>query len=209
MQKLPMLFKRSGGKGYAAEEINPAAQWVTEIPTIPVRKWDGTCMMFDGEQWFSRRQVGFECRLDGIPNPDFIPVEYDENTRKTFGWEPVEKSSFIKLWRLAIEEKPYHCTLFDCDDDYEPGTYELIGPKVNGNPENLSQHRLMSHKESPIVANISVFEPHELTYNNLYNAFMSIPFEGVVFYSQDGRMAKLRRKDFDYSQNNHQPPSLH
>jgi hypothetical protein len=195
MNKIPLIFKRSSN-GFCTDEINPLTQWINKEISTPVRKWDGTCMMFDGKEWFARRQYSSR---SSIPS-EFILVEYDEKTGKSFGWEPVENSSFIKLWKLAIAEKPYHCTLFGCDDDYEKGTYELMGPKINGNPENLAEHRLMPHKQSPTIGNLSILEPHELTYNMLYNQFMHMPFEGVIFYTKDGKKAKLRRKDFDYGE---------
>jgi hypothetical protein len=60
----------------------------------------------------------------------------DDETARTVGWEPVEQSGFAKWHAEAIREidRPE-------GDRWPPGTYELIGPKISGNPEGAQIRR--------------------------------------------------------------------
>lgn len=76
---------------------------------------------------------------------------------------------------------------------FEDGTYELIGEKVLSNPEKISGHRLIKHGSE-------ILNLEEISYEYL-KAYLSNPendIEGIVFYHLiDGRMCKLRKKDFN------------
>ncbi len=194
MKKIPMLFQRENG--YAVDKVNPQCAWVFEFRSIPHQKWDGTCMKLDADGWWSRREV-----KSGKQIPDsFVLEEKDSNTGHLFGWMPYTESSFVKLADEALEYPPYSYTLLGFPREYEYGTYELIGPKINKNAENVKQHRLMPHKNSPIIADLSIYEPDELNFELLKNILLSLPIEGVVWYGDDGQRAKLRRKDFNESE---------
>lgn len=71
----------------------------------------------------------------------------------------------------------------------EDGTYELCGPKVQGNPLNLPRHTLIRHgsTELPDV-------PRD--FDGLKAFLKDFPHEGVVWHHPDGRMVKIKRKDF-------------
>lgn len=69
------------------------------------------------------------------------------------------------------------------------GTYELIGPKIQGNPEKSIGHWLVAHGKQ-------ILDVGERTYENLTAYLISHAFEGIVFHHTDGRMAKIKRKDF-------------
>ncbi|MEU4525515.1 hypothetical protein AB0F52_43180 [Amycolatopsis sp. NPDC024027] len=60
-------------------------------------------------------------------------MQTDPETGKTVGWEPVGQSAFAKFFEEARERLP----------GAAPGTYELCGPEVNGDPEQLGEHRLV------------------------------------------------------------------
>lgn len=190
MRKIPMLFERENG--FAIDKINPKCAWVFEFRSIPRQKWDGTCMKLDSDGWWSRREV----RSSKKTPESFVLEERDDKTGHSFGWIPYEESSFVKVADEAMQKAPLSHTLFRFSREYDYGTYELIGPKVNGNPEKLKEHRLMPHKDSPIVADLSIFDPDELNFELLKNIITSLPMEGVVWYGDDGKRAKLRRKDF-------------
>ena len=72
------------------------------------------------------------------------------------------------------------------------GTYELIGPKVNGNPENVTKHLLERHA----TADVWVGFPRD--HDGIRDWLTSPEFgwEGVVFHHPDGRMAKIKKRDF-------------
>lgn len=67
--------------------------------------------------------------------PDFRAEQHDDATGKTVGWEPIDDSPFRGPFRAAL----------GAGVDRPVGTYELIGPKINGNPEGVADHRLVPH----------------------------------------------------------------
>jgi hypothetical protein len=75
--------------------------------------------------------------------------------------------------------------------DFEPGTYELIGPKVNGNPEGWDNHALIRH------GSVVVGSPGPVTFEGVRDILTSeFRFEGIVWHHPDGRTAKLKKRDF-------------
>jgi hypothetical protein len=75
-----------------------------------------------------------------------------------------------------------------------PGTYELIGPKINGNPEGEESHVLREHEFAE-----GCFVP-VLTCEGIREQVRALAAtdgcEGVVFHHPDGRMAKIKARDF-------------
>ena len=73
------------------------------------------------------------------------------------------------------------------------GTYELCGPKVQGNPEGYIDHRLIPHGKEEIDPDVP--RNFEALKAFLFNA----QIEGIVYHHPDGRMAKIKAKDFGIS----------
>jgi hypothetical protein len=186
MKKIPTLFVRDpDDMRRVTRRVHPDCVWVVVGEGVATRKYDGTCVMFDGERWWARREV-----KPGKSAPStFIPVETDEATGKTVGWEPIEQSAYAK----------YHAEALNLDDlgfgrTYPPGTYELCGPKVNGNPEDQKSHVLIEHAGAYRMEDY--LSPLPLDYDGLAHYLELSPFEGIVWHHPDGRMAKLKRRDF-------------
>lgn len=202
MHKIPLLFKTDEQRKYVIPEVNRGAEWVFEEPTIAHRKYDGTCLMRDTEDWWSRRSTKEPAKVK-----NFRPVVFDAITGKHFGWEPISQSPFFKFWQEAIGQQPLDCDFLNMRDGaYELGTYELLGPKINGNPEKLKRHRLMPHKNAQQLGDIQhleldLVEDVEVAYAELKRTLFYLPVEGVVFKNREmTKFAKLRRKDFDYTE---------
>lgn len=70
------------------------------------------------------------------------------------------------------------------------GTYELCGPKVNGNPEGTNAHVLVRHVDAERLTS----PPRD--YDGLAVWLADSDFEGIVWHHPDGRMVKLKRRDF-------------
>lgn len=177
MKKIPTIFFRDEqDRKYVTDQINPECQWVFNGEGVATIKYDGTCLMFDGENWFARREV----KAGGTLPDDFIEVNYDDITGKTIGWVPIETSSYHKYFQEAYDpEYPYR------------GTYELCGPKVNGNPEGFTQHVLVPHGWDEVVIEDRSYEGiRNFILNNLDSHH-----EGIVFWNGDKR-AKIKRRDF-------------
>jgi hypothetical protein len=177
MKKIPTLFVRGpGDRRFVIDDVNPGCEWVLAGEGVPTRKYDGTCVMLDPEDgWYARREV----KPGKTPPDGWFPVDYDETTGKSVGWEPVGSSPFVKFFDEAVKELPVR----------KPGTYELIGPKINGNPEGVGAHRLVPHADAEVLDT-------PRTFAELAEWLAARPYEGVVWHHPDGRMAKLKRRDF-------------
>ncbi|HET6286314.1 MAG TPA: DUF5565 family protein [Amycolatopsis sp.] len=181
MKKIPTLFVRDPTDlNRLLRDVHPDCQWVIDGEGVALHKADGTCMLLDQDRrWWARRQV--KPGRDAPPN--YVEIEHDETTGKRFGWEPIEQSTYAKLWRQAIDSGNYH------PSDLPPGTYELIGEKINNNPEGVTGHVLRKHDRLPFR-----FEaPRD--YDGLRDWLVGYPGEGVVWHHPDGRMAKIKRRD--------------
>lgn len=194
MRKIPTVFVRDHESGlrYVSREPHPDCGWVFDGEGQPTRKYDGTCVMFDGEKWWARREV-----KPGKATPaNFVHVGHDETTGKTVGWEPVEQSSFAKYHAEALE---YGVGIGHWERQAGPQkdqTYELVGPRVNGNPEHVDRHLLVDHG---YMAAVDYDEMRSLPrdFDGIGKWLAAHPdWEGVVWHHPDGRMAKIKRKDF-------------
>ena len=181
MRKVPTLFVRDeNDRRYVTPEVTPGCEWVLAGEGTPTRKFDGTCVMFDGTDWWARREV----KPGKVAPPNFVALSTDETTGKTVGWEPVEQSGFAKWHAEAVNVNPFYTP--------EPGTYELIGPKINGNPEHRDSHGLVPHG----VQVLSCGDDRSFESLRLYLTGAPFGYEGIVWHHPDGRMAKLKVRDF-------------
>lgn len=189
MRKIPTLFVRdSEDRRYVTEQVTPGCEWVLAEEGIATRKHDGTCVSLDVDgAWWARREV-----KPGRQRPlGFVGIEYDEVTGKTVGWEPIAHSPFVKFFAEALEPLTGFGQL--TGSKLEPGTFELIGPKINGNPEQAAHHRLIRHDNAEQIAGLL------LSYLGLAQCLRILAadrWEGLVWHHPDGRMAKLKAKDF-------------
>ncbi|MEV6600575.1 DUF5565 family protein [Actinoplanes sp. NPDC051346] len=132
-------------------------------------------MLDEHGDWWARREV----RPGKNPPPHYVPLSVDETTGKTMGWEPIGQSAFAKFHAEALG-----------NEQRRAGTYELVGPKINGNPESTEAHELVSHHDAETLD-----APRDL--DGLRDWLLAHPqFEGIVWHHPDGRMAKLKRRDF-------------
>lgn len=182
MKKIPTLFQRDfdNDPRWVTREVSPGCEWVLAGEGEATRKFDGTCARLDEDgRWWARREV----KADQVQPQGFVAVEYDAQTQKMMGWVPAEDSSFWKFMLQAIDG-PAAPT--------EPGTYELIGPKVNQNPENASSHVLVRHSTAPR------FDDAPRDFDGLWQWLHAHDYEGIVWHHPDGRMAKIKRRDFPW-----------
>lgn len=180
MKKIPTIFERdwNGDKSRVMDKINPAAQWVFDGDGVPTRKLDGTaCMVRDGKL-YKRREI-----KDGQPvPPEFETVDIDNRDGTGVGWMPVTDAPEDRFHREAFK-------------GYEwDGTYELVGPKVQGNPEHFDEHTLVPHS----ISRLRIYWPLERTFDGLRSYLAANNVEGIVFHHPDGRMAKIKGKDFGF-----------
>ena len=190
MKKIPTLFVRDeNDRRYVTEEVTPGCEWVLAGEGVATRKYDGTCVMFDGEFWYARGEV----KKGKSKPPNFIEINYDPITEKRMGWMPIAGSSFYIFFREAVVRWMSDPGILD-----RTGTYELCGPKINKNPERFNAHYLIKHnladqfvRESPTRAITFDMIEDLIVRNNILNNM-----EGIVWHHPDGRMAKLKARDF-------------
>lgn len=178
MQKIVSLFQRDyEGTRKVYDEVVPGAEWVLAGEGVATRKYDGTCAMVRSGCLYKR----YDAKKGKTPPQGFEPAqEPDEVTGHWPGWIPVgngpEDKWFREAW-IAVDSK-----LAD-------GTYELCGPKIQGNPEEFDQHTLVPHGSWVLR-----YAPRD--FDGLKEYMQTYLHEGIVWHHPDGRMIKIKRKDF-------------
>ena len=203
MEKIISLFKRDyEGTRQIYDEIVPGAEWVVNGEGVATVKWDGTSCKVDGGKLYARydaKQLPTQPSPDGrslpkvtapkAPPEGFVPAQDpDPVTGHWPGWVLVQDQPQYKWHREAWESG---CD--SADEQFKDGqTYELCGPKVGGNPERFNRHVLIPH------GNIQMLDcPRDFDGIKEYLATRDI--EGIVWHHPDGRMVKVKAKDFGIS----------
>jgi hypothetical protein len=183
MKKIPTLLVRNpDDRAHVLDEVTPGCEWVLVGEGVATRKLDGHGMMVDAEGvWWSRREV----KPGKQQPPNYITEDYDSVTGKFQGWEPVEQSGYVKPWREAV--------ITSSVGGFTPGTYELIGPKINSDPENVGEHLLIRHG----IEHFLMEYPTDVETIKAVVRMLSVYYgrEGLVWHHPDGRMAKLKARD--------------
>jgi len=183
MKKIISLLKRDyAGTRLVYDEVVPGAEWVQDGEGIATQKLDGTCCrVLDGTLW-KRYTIkrGKKAPEDFSPATDINP-----QTGKQEGWVPVGDGPEDKHHRAAFERGPLSSCGTFCD-----GTYELIGPKIQGNPEGFRDACLIQHGAIVLAAT----PPR--TFDELKSWLREKDIEGIVWHHPDGRMVKIKKKDF-------------
>lgn len=182
MRKIPTLFMRNRDTdNRVRDEVDPECQWVIDGEGYATQKHDGTCCMVRDEKLYKR----YELRPGKEPPEDFEPAgDVDENTGKQQGWVPVGKGPEDKWHREAMETLVYRSG----PENNKDGTYELCGPRVQGNPEGFERHVLVQH------GSISMKAPR--SFDELRDWLAERDIEGIVWHHPDGRMCKIKKRDF-------------
>lgn len=173
MKKIPSLFKRNFETFKIYNEVTEGCEWVQKGEGIATRKYDGTaCMIKDGVPY-----KRYDCKKDKTPPVNGFACQpfRDEVTGHWPWWIPITKND------------KYHIEAFD--ELLPDGTYELCGPKVNGNPEGLLAHTLIPH-------GIRKYVLCPTTFNEVRHFIENLGIEGIVWHHPDGRMCKIKLRDF-------------
>jgi hypothetical protein len=187
VKKIPTVWQRDPEqRSRVVPEVHPDAAWVLTGEGTATRKFDGTCVLIrrDGMavHAFTRREV-----KPGKPEPGgFVRVDFDEVTGKSVGWEPAGQSGYATQVAEALVASN------GADVVLVPGTYELVGPKVQGNPEGFRRHTLVRHATAEVLC-------VRRDWGGMREDVLALGergFEGVVFHHPDGRMAKIKARDY-------------
>jgi len=181
VKKIISLFQRNyDGDRLVRDEVVPGAEWVLDGEGIATEKFDGTCCMVRSGVLFKR----YDVKKGRKPPQGFEPAQDpDPVTGHWPGWVEVgdgpEDQWHREAWIDAVNTTPF-----------SNGTYELVGPKVQGNPYALDKHELWRHGMPMALA------PSKRTFDYLKGYFSTARIEGIVWHHPDGRMVKIKTKDF-------------
>jgi hypothetical protein len=180
MKKISTLYKKDPNDlGKVINEINPENQWVFDGEGIATRKFDGTAAAVINGLLYKRYDV-----KKGKQVPDgAIPCQ-----------GPDEITGHWPHWVMCTSGKPedkYFIEAFAAQAPLQDGTYELCGPKVQGNPEKFDKHTLVRHGRE-LLNDLS----SSLSFDYIKEYLSSRDIEGIVFHHPDGRMCKIRKSDF-------------
>ena len=182
MKKIISLYKRDyEGRRKVFDEVVEGAEWVLDGQGVATRKYDGTCVLVEDGKLWKRYEIkkGREAPFGFKPANEPDPI-----TGKQQGWVEVGNGNEDKWHREAVGD-PDKVNLAD-------GTYELIGEKVQGNPENVEGHKLQKHSEA------EQYPDFPRTYSEIKDKLEHLGIEGVVWHHPDGRMVKIKKRDFWY-----------
>lgn len=186
MKKVPTIFERDRSKpGFPViDEYAVSHSWL--VGAMPHRKYDGTCCLIRGGQLFKRREV-----KAGKEMPSGLElVGRDEVTGEAVGWLPVGEGPEDRWHREALGRLEVRAD----------GTYELCGPHVQSNRERLPQDILIAHAGTETYGTVPIDFASLRDWLSLYD------IEGLVFHHPDGRMAKIKKRDFGLARAPDAPP---
>ncbi len=191
MKKIISLYQRNyGGDRLVRDEVTPGAEWVVAGEGVATRKFDGTCCLVRNGRMFKR----YEVKSGGKQPNDFEPAcDIDEVTGKQQGWVPVIADDPENKWHMQAWRNQEHI-LGSLMGEH---TFELCGPKVQGNPES-------GYVVAEVGHGMHLLIPHgKYLYGDCPRTFEAVKefirfanIEGVVWHHEDGRMVKIKGRDF-------------
>lgn len=194
MRKIPTLFERDwdGDRSRVLDRVVPGCEWVAAGEGVATRKYDGTCLLVDVDlNLWKRREVKV-----GKPAPDGFDAFEADDDGNVVGWLPVGGGPEDALALATFEELLYAAAARSWPhSNAQPGTYELVGPKINKNPEGYDTHRMIRHAD----AEKRLDAPRDFAGLAAWFARLEAQgalIEGVVWHHPDGRMAKVKARDF-------------
>lgn len=178
MKKIPSLFQRDFTlpNNPIVNKLNPECEWVTKNEGVAYRKLDGTAAMIKDGILYKR----YDCKNGKTPPENFIPCQDpDPVTGHWPGWIAVDDKPEDRWFREGVNS-----------ETYGNGIFELIGPSINKNPEAQFKHVLCKHNSQDLI-----LDP-PTDFDLLKEWFKGKDMEGIVWHHPDGRMCKIKKRDF-------------
>lgn len=183
MRKIPNVFVRdwNGNSARVLRDVESASEWALRGEGRATRKWDGTACLVENGVLFKR----YDAKHGKTPPVGFVPAQ-----------EPDPVTGHWPGWLETSDAKPEDChhraAWLALSSPLADGTYELCGPKIQANPEGLIALAFLRHGEPEVYIPASL--PWD--YDSLRDTLAVQVMEGIVFHHPDGRMAKVKRRDF-------------
>jgi hypothetical protein len=188
MKKTISLFQRNyEGDRLVRNEVVPGAEWVLDGEGVATRKWDGTSCLLRGGKLYKR----YDAKQGKTPPPDFEPAQDvpDPVTGHWPGWVPVSEIAKEDRWhREALAN-----SRAEAGGSLPDWTYELVGPRIQSNPEGFERHLLIPHGKA-------VLEDVPRDYEELKAYLAAHDLEGIVWWRDPSdsncQKVKIKTKDF-------------
>jgi len=187
MKKIPTLFKRDIKTHLVYDEIVEGTEWVGQGKGYSTIKFDGTACMIKNGVLYKRLTVknGDKPPFNAILCQDTyigqLPCWVLVTDSKEDQWH---REAFDKLEVSSYNKKHHKDLMF---------TYELVGPKINGNKLKLRSHDLFPHGH-----NVLLHVPRDFKGLQEWLS-LNMWLEGIVFYNDKDnkrKMVKIKRRDF-------------
>ncbi|HEY8481065.1 MAG TPA: hypothetical protein VIL71_14660 [Spirillospora sp.] len=183
MEKIPTIFERDD-RFRVIDRPRAECAWV-----------------FDGEGVATEKLDGTNVRLT-VRSGHLVRVEKRRNPSRAQKQQGIVDGWYVDAVEGAPEDKWILEAARNTDVSGWPDgehSCEALGPRVQGNPLNLDEHRCV-----PFNLDVPVYEDAPRTYEGLREFLASLESEyspgnlaeGIVFHHPDGRRAKIKRKDF-------------
>jgi hypothetical protein len=173
------------GRFLATNQITPGCEWVINGEGIATRKWDGTCCKVENGILYKR----YDAKHGKTPPEGFIPAqEPDPITGHWPGWLKINPNDPANRWHI---EALGNTIKMAHPNGLPDGSYELVGPKINGNRDNIPTHQWIRHGSQ-----IYPDAPRDFEGLKRWFTAFNLSCEGIVFHHPDGRMCKIKRSDF-------------
>jgi len=195
MKKIPSLYKRDyDGTRLVYNEITPGCEWVLAGEGFATQKWDGTSVLVRDGKMYKR----YDAKAGKTPPSGFIPAqpEPDPVTKHWPGWLLVDENNPADKWHVlsyANTLEAYRTSPFEVAA-LPNGTYELIGPHVQSNPEQVGAEYLMAHGRQQPFDNVPT------DFEGLKEWLTKENIEGIVWWRDlmdvDCDKVKIKLKDF-------------
>ena len=186
MKKIISLFQRNYETDkLVRDEVVSGAEWVLNGEGIATRKFDGTCCMIQNGKFYKRYELKMNKK---IPENFIAAQDPDPVTGDIPGWLPVTCKPEDRYHKEAFDNLNYAVELTGAPYNKD-GTYELCGPKIQKNPEGFLAHVLIPHGNT-------ILSDCPRTFYELKSYLHDKSIEGVVWHHPDGRMVKIKTRDF-------------
>lgn len=204
MKKISTVFVVDRDTGTATPEVRPENQWVVNGEGRATVKFDGTSCIVLGGKLHKRFDQKLNKKFDQMKkfkpeqfkalavSPDMFRVLPEGAVPCQESYDPV--SFHFPHWVPVSESDPADArhirALQNFKGELKKGqTYELVGPGIDKNHYELTEETLLEHASVEL-------EVKDRSFEGLHAFITGLNEEGLVFHHPDGRMAKLRRKDF-------------
>lgn len=202
MKKIPCVFKRDFTNPKAPKilnEVTPGCEWVLAGEGVATVKHDGSACLIKNNQLYKR----YDAKRGKSPPAGFEPAQDpDPVTGHWPGWVPVDvrNPDPADVWHALAWQMQTAAGMWKIGD----GTFELCGPRVNGNHDRLSHHMLIRHGCAELKDS-----DRSYSFDGLRFFLATFPHEGIVFWRRRGNtgdlaadatidMAKLTREHFGF-----------